>query len=131
MQRLHIIRPQLAYLTDPSYLIVGYSVIGWVGQCRGVVRTSQVLRAVKRSLGVGTDLLDPGVGLGLSVVYGDFLVEDGVAEGLGRIPPISHAGQTGLQNGGVGHGIGLSDGTGSSAVRSVRVLSVGMMLRTV
>ena len=41
--------------------LFGYS---WVDWRRGVVRAGQVLRAVKRSLGVGTDLLDPGVGLG-------------------------------------------------------------------
>lgn len=131
MQRLHIIRPQLAYLTDPSYLIVGYSVIGWVGQCRGVVRTSQVLRAVKRSLGVGTDLLDPGVGLGLSVVYGDFLVEDGVAEGLGRTHQSAMPARPDCRMAVLAMVSVCPMATGSSAVRSVRVLSVGMMLRTV
>lgn len=46
---------------------------------------------------LATGLLDPILVLGGSVVLGDFLVDQGLAEGFGRSPPIVHAGQTGPQ----------------------------------
>lgn len=59
---------------------------------------------------LATGLLDPILVLGGSVVLGDFLVDQGLAEGFGRSPPIVHAGQTGLQESSVGHGVGLGLG---------------------
>ena len=40
---------------------------------------------------LATGLLDPILVLGGSVVLGDFLVDQGLAEGFGRSPPIVHA----------------------------------------
>lgn len=81
-----------------------------VGECIAGHRNIQLLlSSITDSLGDGAlGLGDPILVLGSGVVLGDFLVDQSLAEGLGRSPPVVHAGQTGLQDCGVGHGIGLS-----------------------